>query len=403
MVKRYRGAYLWDPDENEYLDSTSGIGVCSFGGGDALSDIWDAMSDLRDTCGICGDIGTDWYNSDMIQAAEFILPRIPILSTEKKIYFTEAGTLANEAALTLCWAHFETQGEPKRKAVVCFEGAFHGRSGFVINLLDPRKPERFFGYPISNFSVIRAPFPSKSLKNPLEIMKQFFGRLTRDTRKSVAGVMIEVIQGEGGICIPDGDALRWWCDAWRNEGAPIIADEIQAGIGRTGKLMSYEHFGILPDIATVAKHFGSGVPVAAMIGPANMDWEEYGRRSESFQGSPISARAAQATIRHVYEHQIVERNAAMGDVLTMLLKKEIEPYRCVREVRGIGLMQGIEFQNIEIRNRVKLFAERLGVRVAGAGFAENPTIRLLPSFAMSEGDIGVCINILKRAIEYALR
>ncbi len=401
VVARYEGPYVYDPDGNEYYDFSSGVGVNSFGGGESLAHVWDAIRDLKRTCGACGDIGTDWYNTSMIGAAEYVVPRIPLYGAENRIYFTEGGALANEAALKLAWAHWSKIGLPNRKAVVCFEGAFHGRTGFVINLLDRRKPERYEFYPRTDYQVIRAPYPAASLENPSQTLKDFMGRTLREERPSVAAVILEIVQGEGGIIIPEGEALRWWVEAWRNEGALIIFDDVQMGLGRTGKLMSYENFGVKPDIVTLSKHFGSGMPVAAMLGPGWANWERNGRQSESFQGSPITAVAVEATLRHVLEHGVIEQNARLGKVLERLLKDALSNSGVVREIRGLGLAWGIEFHKVEIRDLAIWFGERLGLRLAPAGFLWNPTIRLLPSFASKENDLVKGVAILAEAIERA--
>jgi len=402
VIERYEGPYLWDPDGNKYLDFASGIGVSSFGGGTALNHIWTALSDLQKTCGTCGDIGTDWYNVEHIRAAEYICQNIPLRSEKKKVYLTEGGGVANEQALKLVWDWWERRGQPDRKAIVCFEGAFHGRNGFVIKLLDPRKEVRFRGYPLPDYTVIRAPFPSLSLENPVRTMQNFMAQISKEMRNKVAAVIFEPIQGEGGITIPDSEAIRWWVDAWRNEGVPIICDEIQAGLARTGKLTACEHFGISPDITTVGKHFASGIPAAAMIGPAEFDWIELGRASESFQGSPISAIAAYATLRHILHHGIVGKNALLGEFLGDRLKERLSSFAGIKEIRGRGLMWGIEFYDSKLRDRVIYYAEHLGLRIAAAGFSENPTIRLLVSFAVYFDTIIQGVDILAAALERAL-
>lgn len=401
VAERFAGPYVYDPDGNEYLDFTSGIGVGSFGGGNDIRHIWDAIQDLRGRCGTCGDLGADWYNTEMVRAASYILPRVPLAGGENKIYFATSGTLANEAALTLPWAYFHDRGQVGRKTICCWEGAFHGRSGFMIKLLDPGKQVRFRGYPMPDYPVIRAPFPEASLKNPVQTVKEFLGNIKRGARRKVAAVIMEVIQGEGGIRVSEAEALQFWVDAWREEGALIIFDEVQMGIGRTGKLMSYEHFGVRPDIVTLAKHFAGGIPAAAMIGPAWADWVELGRRAESFQGAPIVAAASHATFKHVFEHGVLWRNQKLGSFLQQLLKARVaEALDCVKEVRGIGLAHGVEFKDILVRDRVMYHAERLGLRVAGAGFS---SIRILVSFASTPEEIELGVDIFARAIKLATR
>ena len=399
VIARYDGPFVYDPDENEYLDFASGVGVSSFGGGDGLRHLWNAVEELKTNCGACGDIGSDWYNVPLIKAAEYIIPRIPLYGAENKIDFSTSGARANEAALELGWAYWNSREDFNRKAIICFEGAFHGRTGYVKKFLDHRKPVRFRGYPNSSFTVLRAPFPEESVWDAKGKLENFFMKLPKILRRQVSAVIMEVVQGEGGIRVPDGKALQWWVETWRNENAFVIVDDVQAGVARTGRLMSYEHYDFKPDIVTIEKHFASGVPAAAMLGPAWADWTEHGRHAESFSGTPLIAAAAHATLKHVLEYDVAKRNKKLGEFLRKELVLKLSSCSSVRRTRGIGLMHGVEFKSVEARDAAVKQAERMGLRTMGAGFAENPTIRIMPSFACNEEDIEQGVAILKNAIE----
>lgn len=400
VVQKYEGPFVYDPDGNEYFDGASGVGINSLGGGDSLGHIWEVIENLKKNCGGCGDIGTDWYNTTMVDAAEYILGRITLYNAHNKIYFTGSGTQAVEAALKLVW-DYHTENNPERTSIVVWDGAFHGRTGYSIKLIDPLKRVRVERYPMPDYDVIRAPFPSLYDPNSRARMKAFFFGLSREVRKKVAGVFFETIQGEGGIRVSDASALQWWVDAWRNEGATIVCDDIQCGLGRTGSLMSFEQFGVLPDMVTIGKHLGSGVPVAAMIGPDFMEWREKGRHSESFQGSPIAAAAAKATVRHILENEVLRKNKELGLVLERLMKNPIYDLNGVVAVRGMGLMWGVEFTSEELRNLVLKEGERLGLRLIGSGFSYNPTIRFMPPFVATERELEEAISILRQSIARA--
>ena len=400
IIAGYEGPYVFDPDRNCYLDFASGVGVNSFGGGEkALAHLWETIGSLRYSCGACGDIGSDWFNLPAIKAAQYIEKSITsLVSDRNKVYFASSGERANMAALDLAW-NYGGANNFSTRTVVCFEGAFHGRE-FLTKLLDPRKPERFEHYPLADYPVIRAPFPSASLKNPLKTLRNFMDKLSKKERIGVDAVIFEPIQGEGGIVVPDSEALRWWVDAWRNEGVNfIIADEIQTGMGRTGKLMGYEHFGVKPDVVTLSKCLGSGVPVAVMIGPPWADWEKLGRQSESFSGTPLSSAAAHATLQHVLEHGVLEKNQELGEYLGQLLLSELGLFKCIKEIRGKGLMWGVEFCDALFRDKVKDHAEHMGLRVVSAGFSEdNPTIRIMPTYAVNKEELKLGVETLARAV-----
>lgn len=409
---RGQGIYIWDVDGNRFIDCFSQVSIADVG--HCHPKVGEAV--LRQILKLMACIGTDVYNTAQVEAAEK-LTEITKKSFPKKdwrVYFCSSGGEANNAAVKLL-----LDIRPNRPKFISFAGAFHGRFGPALDLSGSKAVHKR-GYPEA-IPPIRLHYPDcshcayeKAPESCNELCirvleKEYLGRIIDPDE--VNGVFIESMQGEGGIIVPNFKAMKRLYELCQKYDWAFVVDEVQTGLGRTGKMFAIEHFGITPDIICLAKKLGSGVPIGAIVFPRDWDFSRSGRHSTTFGGGPLGWAAAKATLEVLEEENLVENSAKMGEYFLAKLgelKKKFNQLEkshqvgYIGEVRGLGLMLGVEFirdlstrkPNSELKEMVLKECLRYGIAPLGAGHSKrNPTIRFLPPLIATKTDID---EILKR-------
>ena len=395
IVDRAEDIYIFDAENNSYLDLTSGIGVANIGY--AQNDFIEAIFWHLISRGYANILHHDWHNKITLDFAERVVGKIEnIFGDERKLIFTNSGTETTEAAIKLCFDQKKLK-KPEEGIVVCFDGAFHGRSGYALPLMDPKKEVRIKHFPMA-YKALRLPFPSAKVNLAKEINSAFKNK--KIDLKNIVAAIIEPIEGEGGINLPDNDQLKELEKFCRSNGIPLIADEIQTGWGRTGKLLASEHFNLKPDIVLLGKGFGGGLPIGAAIFKKEMDFKEKGRHSSTFGGNALACAAANATLDIIEKNNLIEKAEKMGLILKKKLKelkKDFSPI--IIEVRGKGLMWGVEFESPGIRNKIVEEGYRQGLVMMGCGLK---TIRIMPPLIINEEQLNCALMRFKKAVSSVL-
>ena len=353
---RGEGVWLWDTEGREYLDALSGIAVCGLG-----------HAHPAVTAAVCAQAGRLVHTSNLyrVQAQEALAADLARLSRLDRVFFGNSGAEANEAAIKLARLHGHARGVDL-PCVVVAEGSFHGRTLATLSATGNRKVQAGFEPLVQGF--IRIPY------NDLDALEH----VARHTREAVA-VLLEPIQGEGGVVIPDAaylEGVRRICDA---HGWLMMLDEIQTGMGRTGRWFAHQHEPVLPDVMTLAKGLGNGLPIGACLargGAATL--MRPGSHGSTFGGNPLVCQAALAVVKTIETEDLTGRAAEVGAHLLDRLRGSLAGLECVRGVRGKGLMVGVELR--------RPCADLVG-RGLARGLLINVTaervIRLLPPLILS--------------------
>jgi predicted acetylornithine/succinylornithine family transaminase len=360
------GARLIDADGKEYLDFVAGLAVCNLG--HSHPRIIDAITrqagELLHTSNL-------FHIAPQAELAEIISKN----SFADKTFFCNSGAEANEAAIKLARKYFSSKGEA-RYCIVSLEKSFHGRTMAAMAATGQKKIQEGFEPLLEKFSYV--PF------NDLDAAREAVDETT-------AAILVEPIQGEGGVNMPDDDyllGLRKLCD---DTGALLILDEVQTGIGRTGKLFAYEHYGMEPDIMTLAKGLASGVPIGAMCATDEVSAAfGPGSHASTFGGNFLSTATAKAVLNTILDEGVLDNTVKVGAYLTEKLNELKSDFDFIKEVRGKGLMIAME------------------LTIAGAGIVKDcmdagliinctadKVLRFLPPLIITEADVDEMIDVLK--------
>src|SRR5580698_6186027 len=324
VVARGEGAVIEDVDGNRFLDFNAGIAVCSTG--HCHPRVVDAIH--RQSSNFLHMSGTDFYYHSQFELAEK-LTQITPGKFPKKVFFTNSGTEAVEAAFKLSRYH------TKRQQVIAFFGAFHGRTMGSVSLTASKVTQRHGFGPLVP-GVTHVDYDAEGVAT---IEKNLFHRLMAPDE--VAAIFVEPIQGEGGYIVPPPEFHRDLRALTEKHGILLVADEVQSGMGRTGRMCAIEHWNVVPDIICLAKGIASGVPLGAIIARADiMDWPP-GAHASAFGGNPVACAAAHETIALVQE-ELMENATRQGDFLMAQLKALQTRRPEIGDVRGKGLMIGVE-------------------------------------------------------------
>ena len=403
VAKRGRGLIIEDVDGNEFLDFSAGIAVVSTG--HCHPQVVAAIQ--KQAAELIHMSGTDFYYESMITLAER-LSKIAPMKGPHRIYYGNSGTEAVEAALKLARYH------TKRQHVIAFYGAFHGRTMGALSLTasKPQQRRRFaplvpgvthIPYP----NVYRRPAGSDAKQYAVDCARFIEERLFKTTLppEEVAAIFVEPVQGEGGYVVAPTEflqELRRICD---QHGILLVADEVQSGCGRTGKMWAIQHSGVEPDIITSAKGIASGMPLGVTISKAEiMDWVP-GSHASTFGGNPVCIAAALATL-DVLEREGVRNSAEVGAYMMQRLSTWVSKHAMVGDVRGRGLMIGVEINKDkqskqpvpDMRDRIVELAFERGVLLLGAG---ESSIRLSPPLIVSREQADVAMDVLEECITIA--
>jgi 4-aminobutyrate aminotransferase len=385
VVKRGEGCMLEDVDGNVFLDMTAGIAVTATG--HAHPAVVKAIQDQA--AALLHMSGTDFYYEPMVELAESLAAYapfpLPTRGSRAKVFFSNSGAESNEGALKL--ARYYT----KRQNIVAFLGAFHGRTFGAMSLTGSKAVQRQgFGPLVPGITHI--PYGTHESLDYLE-QKLFPATFPPE---EIAAIVVEPIQGEGGYIVPEDGfhaRIREICDRYD---ILMVVDEVQAGMGRTGKLFAIEHWGVQPDIITLAKGIASGLPLGAILArPAIMTWPP-GSHATTFGGNPVACAAANATMK-LLQAGLIENAASMGDILQAELGKLAHRFARVSPPRGKGLMVAIDLFDGEgkldshLRDGIVDRAFYKGLLLLGCGKA---AIRFCPPLVLDANQIRVAVDIL---------
>lgn len=400
VVRRGRGAVVEDVDGNLFLDFSAGIAVVA--AGHCHPEVVAAIN--RQAADLIHMSGTDFYYENMVTLAEK-LEAITPGDFPKRVFYTNSGAEAIEAAMKL--SRFATG----RKNFIAFHGCFHGRTYGALSLTASKTRQRErFGPFLSG--VVHAPY-ANPYRCPMGAAAENCARAcleylentilhTVTSPEEVAAVIVEPIQGEGGYIVPPAEFLQGLERLCRQHGILLVVDEVQSGMGRTGKWWACEHAGITPDILCVAKGIASGLPLGAMVSRADlMDWPP-GAHASTFGGNPVCIAAALATIRLI-EEELLENCRRVGAHIFEKLADWPQRHRLVGEVRGRGLMVALELvrdkQSKEPATRereavVKAAFER-GLLILGCG---PNAVRMMPPLVVTQEQADRAVALLEEVL-----
>ena len=395
VVARGSGAVIEDVDGNLFLDFTAGIAVTN--AGHCHPEVVAAIKDQSDK--LLHMSGTDFYYTPQIELAERLAKSAPG-STPKKVFFANSGAEAVEGALKLARWHTD------RSRVIAFFGSFHGRTYGAMSLSGSKVVHRRGFSPLVT-DVHHFPFPrgcpaggcGSGCALVKEIEDGLFKRVAPPDE--VAAVFVEPVQGEGGYyplpqgCLP---ALRQMCD---RHGILLVLDEVQSGMGRTGKLFAAEHYGVEPDIICLAKGIASGLPLGAIIAKGDvMDWPS-GSHASTFGGNPVACRAALATL-DLLENGYTRNSAERGEQLRAGLRELAGKHDVLSFVRGLGLMTAVDLvqpgtnvPNPALREQIIQTAFRRGLLLLGCG---ESAVRFCPPLCVTADQVDTALRVLDTVI-----
>jgi 4-aminobutyrate aminotransferase len=398
-----RGVEVWDVDGNRFLDFAAGIAVASTGHSHPA-----VVKAIQEQAEKFIHISSDFYHSKWIELAEY-LDRIAPFREDAVCFMTNSGTESIEAAIKLARYH------TGRSQLIAFHGAFHGRTMGSVTLT-ASKPHYHRGFFPLMSGVTHVPYPDPYRPVILNrtdedagaaviryIEEEVFAR--NIPADEVAAIIVEPIQGEGGYIVPPAAFFPRLRELCNRHGILLIADEVQAGMGRTGRWWSIEQFGVEPDIITSAKGIASGMPLGAMIGRKSIFTWPKGSHGNTYGGNPIACAAALATLTLI-EDEYMHNAAIMGDYILERMREIQADHPSIGDVRGLGLMIGVEFvkdplskePDVELRNQVEEMAFERGLLTLGCG---QSTIRIAPPLCLTQAEAEEGLEIFEDAITVA--
>ena len=369
---RGQGASLFDDKGTEYLDALSGIAVCGLGHAHpAVTRAIQAQAEkLLHTS-----------NLYCIQNQQQLADKLCQVSGMDSVFFSNSGAEANEAAIKLARLHGNQQNI-ENPSIIVTDGSFHGRTLATLTATGNRKVHAGFEPLVQGF--IRAPY------NDIEAIKNI-----AQNSKNIVAILVEPIQGEGGINQPDINylnELREICDA---NGWLLMLDEIQTGMGRTGKWFAFQHSNIKPDVMTLAKGLGNGVPIGACVARGKAaELFQPGNHGSTFGGNPLTCAAASAVIDSISQDNLCQRAAELGELILQGFKSQLSDVKGVRAIRGKGLMIGIELDHDCAELVKSALQEHCLINVTAGN-----VVRLLPPLILSDQQAETIVEIVSRLIK----
>jgi 4-aminobutyrate aminotransferase len=404
VAKSGRGIVVTDVDGNDFFDFSAGIAVTSTGHchPEVVAAIQKQAGELIHMS------GTDFYYENMVQLAER-LSKIAPMPGPHKIYYGNSGAEAIESALKLARYH------TKRQNVIAFLGAFHGRTMGALSLTASKpQQKRRFAPLVPGVTHVRYPDVYRGCSGGAQDVEAFALGCARYIEEKlfktilapeeVAAIFVEPVQGEGGYVVaptPFLQELRRICDRY---GILLVVDEVQSGVGRTGKWWAVEHTGVQPDIVCMAKGIASGMPLGVMMSRADiMDWVP-GSHASTFGGNPVCIAAALATLDVIEKEGLLGHSTEVGNYMMKRMADWPAEHRIVGDVRGRGLMIGVEMVKDkktkeyapELRDRVVELAFERGILFLGCG---PSTVRISPPLVVTKEEADAAIDVLEESIE----
>ena len=399
VMSHARGTEAWDVDGNRFLDFAAGIAVCSTGHAHPR-----VVKAVQDAAAKFLHISSDYWHEEMTALAERLSAIVP-LGEPGMCFFCQSGTESVEGALKL--ARYVTG----RQRIIAFLGSFHGRTMGSLSLTSSKYTQQA-GFAPTMPGVTHVPYPNTYRplfagadqgKAVLDYIRMLFERNVPPAE--VAAIVIEPLQGEGGYLVPPQGflaGLRQICD---EHGILLVFDEVQSGIGRTGKMFAAQHTGVQADIMTLAKGLGSGMPIGAVVAKRSLmqKWKK-GAHGNTFGGNPVCCAAANATIDLVREQYVA--NAAKVGAHFMRRLQELQPqYPCIGDLRGHGLMIGMELIEKDgsparaLVDRILHRAYQNGLLLLSCGVS---TLRFMPPLCVTEAEVDEAMIYLRQSLDEAL-
>jgi acetylornithine/N-succinyldiaminopimelate aminotransferase len=371
QFERGEGIWLWDSEDRQYLDALSGIAVCGLG-----------HAHPAVTRAIAEQAGRLVHTSNLygIALQEQLADKLSEVSGMDRVFFSNSGAEANEAAIKIARLYGHSRGIDN-PAIIVTDRSFHGRTMATLTASGNRKVQAGFEPLVPGF--VRVPY------NDLDAI-----RTVAENSNEVVAVLVEPVQGEGGINIPDSgylDGVRAICDdnQWL-----MMLDEIQSGMGRTGKWFAYQHSNIVPDVATLAKALGNGVPIGACLARGRAaEMMQPGTHGSTFGGNPLACRAAIAVLETLEQEELIEHAAALGERFQQGFRDALSGIAGVTEIRNLGLMIGIELD----RPCGELVSQAIDQGVLINVTAER-VVRLLPPLVTTSKQADIIIEHVSKLI-----
>ncbi len=365
------GCRVWDEDGKEYLDFVGGIAVCALGHSSPI-----VSKALEHQSKELVHVSNLYYTRPQTELARLLVEN----SFADRVFFCNSGAEANEAAIKLARRYANEKFGPQRHLIISMEDSFHGRTMATLSATGQEKIKAGYNPLLEGFTFV--PF------NDLE-------SLDRALDESVCAVMLEPIQGEGGVVVPDAGYLKGVKALCQDREALLIFDEVQVGMGRTGKLFAHEHYGITPDIMTLAKALGNGLPIGAMLAIEELS-NAFGAGSHAttFGGTPLVTAVSKAVVTSLLEDGWIDHCRVVGDYFKGRLEELAKKYDFIKEVRGQGLILGVEMM-------------RPGAAVVKAmmekGFLINCTqekvLRFIPPLIVEKEEIDLLVETLENVLD----
>jgi 4-aminobutyrate aminotransferase len=401
VAERGEGIYIFSTDGRRFLDFTCGIGVTNTG---HCHPKVVAAAQLQLGRLIHGQINIV-YHEPVLRLIEALLPEMPPgLDT---FFFANSGAEAIEGAMKLARA------ATGRDGIICFQGSFHGRTSGALSVTNSKARYRMHAGALSGSAyVTRFPYcvrcPARGrteacCQQGLPDLRELLA--TRTAPETVAAILVEPVLGEGGYVVPPAwfmPSLRALCDEF---GILLIADEVQTGFGRTGRMFAVEHTLTRPDIMVLAKGLGSGMPISAIVAPrAVMDKWTPGSHGGTYGANAVACAAAEATVRVIRDERLVENAKVMGELLLQRLREMMADHPGIVDVRGLGLMVAMEFElpdgspDGKRAKRILHLCADNGLLILPCGPYDN-VLRLIPPLILTESHVAEALKILRNAID----
>jgi len=367
------GTKLWDTEGRSYTDFVAGIAVCNLG--HAHPRIYEALAQQAQTLLHVSNL---YYTRPQIELAAWLVEN----SFADRVFFGNSGAEANEAAIKLARKYFKERGEDNRFRIVAMQRSFHGRTLATLSATGQEKIRKGFEPILSGFDFV--PFNDA-------------GALRSQIGPSTCAVMLEPIQGEGGVRCPDDNYLKTVRQICNETGTLLIFDEIQTGMGRTGKLFAYQHFGVEPDIMTLAKALANGLPIGAMLAKEKIAAAfGIGSHASTFGGTPVVTAAALEACKILVEDHIIENARSVGLYFKEKLYDLQTRHPIIEEVRGLGLLLGVQ---------LKIDGRPLVMQCMQNGFLINciqeKILRFIPPLIISTEEIDQLVACLDQILSQA--
>jgi acetylornithine/N-succinyldiaminopimelate aminotransferase len=366
VIAKGKGCNLWDTDGKKYTDFVAGIAVCNLG--HAHPGVSKALSMQAN---ILFHVSNLYYTIPQVDLAYWLTEN----SFADRVFFCNSGAEANEAAIKLARKYFKEKGESGRYRIISMEHSFHGRTMATLSATGQDKIKQGFEPVLEGFDYV--PF------NDISALRGTIG-------PSTCAVLIEPIQGEGGVRCPDPEYLKAVRQACDETGLLLIFDEIQTGMGRTGKLFAYEHFGIAPDIMTLAKALANGLPIGAMLAREEVaDAFGPGSHASTFGGTPVVTAASLEVVRVLSEENIIDHCKKIGAYFKERLAWLKNRHEVIEDVRGMGLLLGM---------KLKIEGDQIVASCMEKGFLINciqgNILRFIPPLIIEKQEIDALVACL---------